>query len=122
MLPLNEAQMAKLLTNAEIGEKLKSLRKNAGYTQESLAEVIGVSRNQLQKYERGQDALSPERFQQLAAALSVPVQAFFTDTDDSLPITVEEKLLLDSYRAIPNREIQVSILKLTTNSAQLPAQ
>jgi transcriptional regulator with XRE-family HTH domain len=118
MLPLSEAQMAKLLTNAEIGEKLKNLRKKAGYTQEKLAEVIGVSRNQLQKYERGQDALSPERLQQMAAALVVPVQAFFTDTDDTLPIAVEEKLLIDAYRAIPNREIQTSILKLTANSAQ----
>jgi transcriptional regulator with XRE-family HTH domain len=111
--------MAKILTNADIGEKLKNLRKKAGYTQEGLAEVIGVSRNQLQKYERGQDALSPERFQQLAAALSVPVQEFFiVDGENVLPMMVEEKMLLDSYRAIPNREIQASILKITANSAQ----
>lgn len=114
--------MAKLLTNAEIGEKLKNLRKKAGYTQEKLAEVIGVSRNQLQKYERGQDALSPEKFQQLAMALSVPVQAFFTDTEETLPMAVEEKLLISAYRAIPNREIQTSILKLTANSAQQPGE
>ena len=88
--------MAKILTNAEIGEKLKNLRKKAGYTQEGLSEVIGVSRNQLQKYERGQDALSPERFQQLAAALSVPVQEFFMEDNDVLPMAAEEKLLLDS--------------------------
>jgi transcriptional regulator with XRE-family HTH domain len=113
--------MAKILTNVEIGEKLKNLRKKAGYTQEGLAEVIGVSRNQLQKYERGQDALSPERFQQLAAALSVPVQEFFMDAgNEVLPLVVEEKLLLDSYRAIPSRVIQESILNITANSAQRP--
>lgn len=110
--------MAKILTNAEIGEKLNNLRKKAGYTQERLAEVIGVSRNQLQKYERGQDALSPERFQQLAAALSVPVQEFFMEGGDVLPMVVEEKLLLDSYRAIPNKEIQASILKITANATR----
>ena len=110
--------MAKILTNAEIGEKLKNLRKKAGYTQEGLSEVIGVSRNQLQKYERGQDALSPERFQQLAAALSVPVQEFFMEDNDVLPMAAEEKLLLDSYRAIPSREIQASILKITANATR----
>jgi len=107
--------MAKILTNAEIGEKLKNLRKKAGYTQERLAEVIGVSRNQLQKYERGQDALSPERFQQLAAALSVPVQEFFMEGCDVLPMAVEEKLLLDSYRSIHDKNVQKSILTIATN-------
>lgn len=110
--------MAKILTNVEIGEKLKNLRKKAGYTQERLAEVIGVSRNQLQKYERGQDALSPERFQQLAGALSVPVQEFFIEGNDALPLAVSEKLLLDSYRAIPDKHVQESILTIATNATR----
>lgn len=110
--------MAKILTNIEIGEKLKNLRKKAGYTQEKLAEVISVSRNQLQKYERGQDSLSPERLQQLAASLSVPVQEFFMSGEEALPLDASEKLLLDSYRAIPNKEIQESILKITANASR----
>lgn len=110
--------MTKILTNAEIGEKLKNLRKKASYTQERLAEVIGVSRNQLQKYERGQDALSPERFQQLANALSVPVQEFFIDGEDALPLDTSERLLLDSYRAIPNKKVQESILTIATNATR----
>lgn len=110
--------MVKFLTNAEIGGKLKKLRERAGFSQEKLAELIEVSRFQIQKYERGQDALSPERLQQLAAALSVPIQEFFLASEDSLPITVSEKLLLDSYRAIPNKEIQESILKITTNATK----
>jgi len=48
----------------------------------------------------------------------VPVQEFFIGAEGILPITVEEKLLLDSYRAIPNREIQESILKLATNATK----
>jgi len=110
--------MAKILTNAEIGEKLKDLRKKAGYTQERLAEVIGVSRNQLQKYEYGTDGIDTEKLQLLASALSVPVQEFFMKSSDTLPMAVEEKLLLDSYRAIPNKEIKDSILKITTNATR----
>lgn len=110
--------MAKILTNAEIGEKLKNLRKKAGYTQERLAEVIGVSRNQLQKYEYGTDGIDTEKLQLLASALSVPVQKFFVDEGEALPVTVEEKHLLDAYRAISNKEIQESIFKITTNATK----
>lgn len=110
--------MAKIRTNVEIGNRLKSLREKAGYSQEKLAELMEVSRFQVQKYERGQDMLSAEMLQKAAQALSVAVQEFFVDGDDALPITVEEKLLLDSYRAIPNKEIQESILKITTNATK----
>lgn len=105
--------MTKILSNTEIGEKLKKLRKEAGYTQERLAEVISVSRNQLQKYEYGTDGIDTEKLQLLAAALSIPVQEFFIDDGDALPLTVSEKLLLDSYRAIPNKRVQDSILTIT---------
>lgn len=110
--------MAKILTNAEIGEKLKTLRKKAGYTQEKLAEVISVSRNQLQKYEYGTDGIDTEKLQLLAGALSVPVQEFFMSGEEVLPLDAAEKLLLDSYRAIPNKDIQESILKITTNATR----
>ena len=110
--------MAKILTNVEIGEKLKDLRKKAGYTQERLAEVIGVSRNQLQKYEYGTDGMDTEKLQLAASALSVPVQEFFVTGEKAMPIAVKEKLLLDSFRAIPNKEIQESILKITTNATK----
>ena len=56
--------------------------------------------------------------QQLAQALDVPVQSFFTDTIESLPMAVSEKLLIDAYRSIPNKEIQESILKITTNATK----
>ncbi len=110
--------MAKIRTNDEIGNRLKSLRERAGYSQEKLAELMEVSRFQVQKYERGQDMLNAEKLQLAANALSVPVQEFFIDGEDVLPITVEEKLLLDSYRAIPNKDIQESILKITTNATK----
>jgi hypothetical protein len=48
----------------------------------------------------------------------VPVQEFFIDGKEVLPITVEEKQLLDSYRAIPDKTIQESILKITANATK----
>jgi len=62
--------------------------------------------------------MNTDRLQQVAQALDVPVQSMFTDSDETLPIAVSEKLLLDSYRAIPNKEIQESILKIPTNATR----
>lgn len=114
----NEAHMAKILTNFEIGNRLKELRKRKGYSQEKLAELMEVSRFQVQKYERGQDMMNTEKLQLAANALSVPVQEFFVDGGEALPLGLEEKLLLDSYRAIPNKQVQESILTIATNATK----
>jgi transcriptional regulator with XRE-family HTH domain len=110
--------MGTILTSKQIGWKLRKLRQQAGWTQEYLAEKIGVSTQQIQNYESGSNKLNTDRLQQLAQALDVPVQAFFTDEAEPYPLAVSEKLLLDSYRAIPNRDIQESILKITANATK----
>ena len=110
--------MTSILSSKEIGWKLRQLRQKAGWTQERLAEQIDVSTQQINKYESGANRLNTDRLQQIANALAVPIQSFFTDIENSLPLAVSEKLLLDSYRAIPNKEIQESILKITTNATR----
>lgn len=114
--------MGTILSSKQIGWKLRKLRQQAGWTQEYLAEKIGVSTQQVQNYESGTNKLNTDRLQQLAQALDVPVQAFFTDTEATYPLAVSEKLLLDSYRAIPNRDVQESILKITTNATRIDQQ
>ena len=94
------------------------MRQQAGFTQESLAEQIGVTSQQIQKYESGASKLNSDRLQQLAQVLSVPVQAFFTGSGNDLPLAVSEKILIDSYRAISNDDIKDSILKITTHATK----
>jgi transcriptional regulator with XRE-family HTH domain len=96
--------MAKIRTSKEIGFRLKQLRELAGVSQEKLAELIGVSKGQLQKYEYGKNMMNTEKLQ-LAA-------------NDTLPLAVSEKLLLDSYRAIPDKNVQESILTIATNATK----
>jgi transcriptional regulator with XRE-family HTH domain len=102
----------------EIGSRLKQLRQQASISQERFAEAIGVSTQQLQKYENGQNMMNTEKLQLVATALSVPVQALFSIADKFLPMGETEKLLIDSFRAILNKEIQESILKITTNATK----
>jgi transcriptional regulator with XRE-family HTH domain len=113
--------MATIRTTEQIGKRLRDLRELAGISQEKMAELMGVSKGQLQKYEYGKNMMNTEKLQLAANALSVPVQEFFVDEGkDVLPLAVSEKLLLDSYRAISDKTIQESILKITTNATRQP--
>jgi len=110
--------MGIILNSKEIGWRLRKFRLQAGWSQERLAERVGVSIQQIQKYESGANKMNTDRLQQVGQALDVPIQTFFTGSDETMPLAVSEKLLLDSYRAIPNKDIQESILKITTNATK----
>lgn len=111
--------MTTIHTSKEIGFRLKQLREQTGVSQEKMAELVGVSRGQLQKYESGKNMMNTEKLQLAANVLSVPVQEFFVgEGDEVLPLAVSEKLLVDCYRAIPSKEIQASILKITANATR----
>lgn len=110
--------MGTIRTTEQIGKRFKNLRERAKISQEKMAELMSVTRGQLHKYESGKNMMNTEKLQRAADALSVPIQEFFMEGEDALPITVEEKHLLDSYRAIPNEEVKQSILKLTTNATR----
>ncbi len=53
-------------------------------TQEKLGEAIGLSFQQIQKYERGSNRILASRLFDLARALDVPVEFFFDDMSDDV--------------------------------------
>lgn len=68
-----------------IGERIKLGRNRRHMTQSQLSERIGVSTQQLQKYESAKDRLSASRLKRVADAMRFPV-SFFVDaeqTDDT---------------------------------------
>ena len=60
-----------------IGARLKTLRLAADMSQTALGEAIGVSFQQIQKYERGKDRVAASTLQVLAGALGVHPGSFF---------------------------------------------
>ncbi len=59
--------------NQQIGEKLYNQRKAAGYSQEELAEKIGVSRQAVSKWERGESSPDTENLIALAKLYEVSI-------------------------------------------------
>ncbi len=67
--------------DALVGERLRELRMLAGMSQSDLAETIGLTFQQLQKYERGVNRISASKLYLLARNLNVPIGALFADMD-----------------------------------------
>lgn len=66
-----------------VGSRLKLRRTMVGMTQEKLGDQLGVTFQQVQKYEKGANRIGASRLQEIAHILSVPVSYFFDDVKDS---------------------------------------
>ena len=62
----------------EIGRKIRALRLERGLSQSGLADGIGLTFQQVQKYEKGANRVSAGRLQQIADMLHVPVTFFYS--------------------------------------------
>jgi transcriptional regulator with XRE-family HTH domain len=68
-------------TDLLVGRNLRKLRLDAGLTLQDLAQQIGVSHQQLQKYETGSNRLSVGMLPVIAKALGAEIMEFFEDAD-----------------------------------------
>ena len=62
-----------------VGSRIRKFRKGRGMTQAQLGEKLGVSFQQVQKYENGKNRVGASRLQMISTALDVPVGHLFTD-------------------------------------------
>ena len=72
--------MAKLLASPVdryVGARVRMRRMMVGLSQERLGEGLGLTFQQVQKYEKGSNRISASRLQQIARILDVPVAFFF---------------------------------------------
>jgi transcriptional regulator with XRE-family HTH domain len=72
-------------TDQHVGSRVRMRRMMLGMTQADLSEAIGVTFQQVQKYEKGTNRVSASRLQHIAHVLQVPVSFFFEDADGSSP-------------------------------------
>ena len=126
------------MINKKIGQKIKLLRKHYGLSQIELAERIGISFQQIQKYEKGSSKISVSRLQQISEALAAPIMTFFEEepsfklSDSSrkyMPgekplsaiegLSAEEINLLKLFRMTNNKKVKEGILKQLQGVAEL---
>jgi len=81
--------------NRRIGKIIKKSRTALGISQEKFGEILGVSFQQVQKYESGINNLNPERLQQVANALGIPITVFFGESENTKESKWSKKTVLN---------------------------
>ena len=89
----------------KVGENLLKFRLFRGMTQETLAGAVGVTFQQLQKYEKGKNRVSVARLWWLSHVLGIPVAEFYdgiegTPRSDALKLTPDQLALIRNYNML----------------------
>jgi transcriptional regulator with XRE-family HTH domain len=71
--------------DASIASRVRGRRIECGLSQAAIGDQLGVSLQQVQKYEKGTNRIGSGRLQQIARILRVPVSAFFDRTGAAQP-------------------------------------
>src|SRR5436309_15895828 len=81
-----------------VGARIRERRIMLGFSQQQLAQMIGVTYQQAHKYERGLNRISAGRLYEIAQVLSVPVSWFFEGlASDVSPVepTQQQRMCLE---------------------------
>jgi transcriptional regulator with XRE-family HTH domain len=70
--------------DVHVGTRIRLRRTLMGMSQERLGEALGLTFQQVQKYERGVNRVGASRLFDLSRVLDVPISFFFDDMPDSL--------------------------------------
>jgi transcriptional regulator with XRE-family HTH domain len=101
--------------DVHVGKRVRARRLLLGMNQQKLAAALGLTFQQVQKYERGANRVSASRLSAIADVLHVPVSFFFIeshpdhDTRMEQPETIE---LVRCYYAIPDEQVRQQFLQM----------
>ncbi len=88
--------------DVEVGRRIRVQRMARGISQTELGEKIGVTFQQVQKYEKGANRVGASRLTRIAKVLGVPVSAFFSGPSGSSEEVALEGGRLDlEYLVLP---------------------
>lgn len=110
-----------------VGIRMTALRKAKGLSQTALGRAVGVTFQQIQKYEKGQNRVGAGRLQEIAKFLEVPVSVLFSDDTEIAQEDVNLTLfrqpgavdLMKAYAAIENAQLRRDILAIARTAARL---
>ncbi len=115
-----------VVDNKTIGYKIKQRREELNISQEKLGEMVGVTYQQIQKYEKGTNKVSAERLFKIAEALKVSVRFFFEGVEEFLvaekredglynmqgekTLSLLEQELLECFRLLPDKDARSNLI------------
>ena len=113
--------MDKHFIDTHVGSRLRQFRLLADVTQKELGDALGISFQQVQKYEVGSNRVSASKLYEIAQFLSVPVSSFFpedAEKADFKSINPDEAAIMRAYRSAPDN-VRRAIRSLTESIEDL---
>jgi len=100
-----------------VGARVRARRIMLGFTQQQLADLVGVTYQQAHKYERGINRVSAGRLFEIARVLTVPVSYFFEglESEPSRAESPRERMCLElarNFSQISNERHQEALSQL----------
>lgn len=101
-----------------VGARIRERRIMLGFSQQQLAQMIGVTYQQAHKYERGLNRISAGRLYEIAQVLSVPVSWFFEGIASEISpveLTQRQRMCLElarNFAAIDNEKHQEALSQM----------
>lgn len=116
--------------DAYVGARIGLRRSALGLSQAALAQRIGVSFQQVQKYETGQNRISASRLHRVAVVLGTSVDMFFPAVDGVSPTevdafralgaTTEGRAVAAGFPRIADRGLRQALARIVTALAPAP--
>ncbi len=128
---MNDERAANAL-DRRIGQRVRARRLEIGMSQERLAELLGITFQQVQKYEKGVNRIAASRLFDISSALDLPVGSFFEGVlgrgagvaeeseryvDDALA-TPEGVQLMALFASIKNVKVRRRVVELVKALAE----
>jgi transcriptional regulator with XRE-family HTH domain len=120
---MNDERAANAI-DRKVGQRVRTRRLEIGMSQERLAELLGVTFQQVQKYEKGVNRIAVSRLWDISVALELPVSRFFEGVnargvaegrqeyvDDALA-TPEGAQLMALFASIKSQKLRRKVLEL----------
>jgi transcriptional regulator with XRE-family HTH domain len=121
--------------DVHVGSRIRMRRTMLGMSQEKLGESLGITFQQVQKYEKGANRVGASRLQHIAEVLSAPIPFFFEGgpgaTADSSELTRDAATdfmssrecvaLATAFSAIEDKRVRQTILNLVQSLAADPS-
>jgi transcriptional regulator with XRE-family HTH domain len=109
----------------KVGRRIKAVRLEQGLSRRDFGEKLGVSGQQIQKYEIGQDAVPLHRLLKLASMCGVSPQAFWGEGNTEGPHQggfgaaddIKSAQLVRAYKRINDAKVKRSLLQLVKQMA-----
>jgi transcriptional regulator with XRE-family HTH domain len=112
--------------DAAVGLRIRNIRKTLGLSQAALGVAVGVTFQQMQKYERAANRVSASKLVEIARTLKVRPRDLLADYDDDDGPTIDLAAaspdaleLMDAFAKIESPVLRRAALKLVRNLSQV---